>query len=96
MNDDRDVERWEREMKRSLEDWKEPEKARQRKPFQSGPARRGLRVRLAVRMKQLSTDYIFVFESTSISPLQARIEAERAARDDGWLIVGYVIDYEKM
>lgn len=94
---DQELERWKRNLQRSLDDWHEPEKAKQRrKPNQTGKVRKGLRVRLAVREKQRVTDHVFSFDSTSISPLQARIEAQQAAYDAGWDVVAYVIDYEKI
>ncbi|MCG7602100.1 hypothetical protein MHM84_20375 [Halomonas sp. McH1-25] len=69
-----------------------------RKPTKSsvGQTQKGLRVKLAVRKKQISLDEEFIHESRSISRLDAQLEAERAARAAGYPIVGYVIDIESM
>ncbi|WP_104205128.1 hypothetical protein [Billgrantia saliphila] len=53
-------------------------------------------VRLAVRTKQLETDTVFEHRSTSISKLEAQLEAEKAARQAGYPIIGYVIDIQSL
>ncbi len=53
----------------------------------------GLTVTLAVRQGRLKPDETFEHRSLSISKLQARIEAEQAARAKGY-IVGFVVDYQ--
>lgn len=53
----------------------------------------GLTVRLAVRRHRLAPDEELVHTAGTISRLQARLEAERKARDMG-LTPAYVIDYE--
>lgn len=53
----------------------------------------GLTVTLAVREGRLQPDQPFEHQSSSISRLQARIEAEQAARAQGY-IIGYVVDYK--
>ncbi|SDL53084.1 hypothetical protein SAMN05192555_10557 [Franzmannia pantelleriensis] len=53
-------------------------------------------VRLAVRTKQLEMDTAFEYHSTSISKLEAQMEAEKAARKAGYPIVGYVIDIQRL
>lgn len=63
---------------------------RRAKPIERTP---GLVVALAVRTGRLKPDETFEHQSGSISKLQARIEAEQAARARGY-IVGYVIDYK--
>lgn len=65
------------------------------RPFRVGPLPSGLTVHLAVREHPLAPDYRFTYQAATISRLQARIEAERAAREAGWPIIGYVIDYER-
>lgn len=59
----------------------------------SPAASKGLTVILAVRNKELGGDYEFVHDTGSISRLEARLEAERAARAAGWRIIGHVVDY---
>lgn len=71
--------------------------ARKRPP--SVPAsemRTGHIVRLAVRTKQLELDTAFEYHSTSISKLEAQMEAEKAARKAGYPIIGYVIDIQRL
>ncbi len=53
-------------------------------------------VRLAVRTKQLEMDTAFEHHSTSISKLEAQMEAEKAARKAGYPIIGYVIDIQRL
>ncbi|XKE47001.1 hypothetical protein LG302_07675 [Halomonas organivorans] len=53
-------------------------------------------VRLAVRTKQLEMDTAFEYHSTSISKLEAQMEAEKAARKAGYPIIGYVIDIQRI
>lgn len=70
---------------------------RQRPP--SVPAseiRTGHIVKLAVRTKQLELDTAFEYHSTSISKLEAQLEAEKAARKAGYPIIGYVIDIQRL
>ena len=58
------------------------------------PGPKGIKVHLAVRESRLSPDHLFVHQTNSISHLEARIEAERAAKKAGWPIIGYVVDYQ--
>ncbi|PAU77241.1 hypothetical protein [Halomonas salipaludis] len=53
-------------------------------------------VKLAVRTKQLEMDTAFEYHSTSISKLEAQMDAEKAARKAGYPIVGYVIDIQRL
>ncbi|QTP53273.1 hypothetical protein HNO51_00430 [Billgrantia sulfidoxydans] len=53
-------------------------------------------VRLAVRTRKLEVDTVFEHRSTSISKLEAQLEAEKAARKAGYPIVGYVIDIQSL
>lgn len=53
-------------------------------------------VKLAVRTKQLELDSAFEYHSTSISKLEAQMEAEKAAREAGYPIIGYVIDIQRV
>ncbi len=50
-------------------------------------------VRLAVRTRQyLALDVEFVHRSNKLSRLEARLEAEAAARAAGYPVIGYVVD----
>lgn len=53
-------------------------------------------VRLAVRTRKLEADTVFEHRSTSISKLEAQLEAEKAAREAGYPIIGYVIDIQSL
>lgn len=58
--------------------------------------RTGHIVKLAVRTKQLEMDTTFEYHSTSISKLEAQMEAEKAARQAGYPVIGYVIDIQRL
>lgn len=49
-------------------------------------------VKIAVRKRQLSMDYIFEFYSTKLSRLEAQIDAKKAAKEAGYPIFGHVYD----
>ncbi|TFH85200.1 hypothetical protein EQG41_18565 [Billgrantia azerbaijanica] len=53
-------------------------------------------VKLAVRKRQLELDTVFEHRSTSISKLEAQLEAEKAAKKAGYPIIGYVIDIQRL
>ncbi|GHC18925.1 hypothetical protein [Aidingimonas halophila] len=53
-------------------------------------------VQLAVRKKQLEMDTVFEHHSSSISKLEAQVEAEKAARAAGYPIVGHLIDIKRL
>lgn len=91
---------FERAMSRELDAFNEKRKrpySRIRRPRKAAasPGVRGYTVKLAVRMKRLSTDTLFVHESKTISRVEARIEAEKAAYAAGWIIIGYLVSIEK-
>ncbi|MFG6177703.1 hypothetical protein ACGTN6_10695 [Halomonas sp. THAF12] len=58
--------------------------------------RTGHIVKLAVRTKQLEMDTTFEYHSSSISKLEAQMEAEKAARQAGYPVIGYVIDIQRL
>lgn len=62
----------------------------------AGAPKAGLRIRLAVRTKPLEMDSVFEHVSSSISKVEAQLEAEKAAREAGYPIIGYVIDTERL
>ena len=53
-------------------------------------------VKLAVRTKRLELDTIFEHRSSSISRLEAQMEAEEAAKKAGYPIIGYLVDIERL
>ncbi len=57
----------------------------------------GYIIKLAVRKKKLSLlDEVFEYQSPKISELEARIDAEKAAKAAGYPIIGYVQSIEKL
>ncbi|SDI68038.1 hypothetical protein [Billgrantia gudaonensis] len=56
----------------------------------------GHRVKLAVRKRQLDVDTVFEHRSTSISKLEAQLEAEKAAKRAGYPIIGYLVDIQRL
>ncbi|WP_240454251.1 hypothetical protein [Halomonas sp. NO4] len=56
----------------------------------------GHRVKLAVRKRQLDLDTVFEHRSSSISKLEAQLEAEKAAKKAGYPIIGYLIDIQRL
>lgn len=78
----------------------EPDKA-PRKPRREASDAEGYKtghvIRLAVRKKKMSLlDEIFEHRSPKISELEARIDAEKAARAAGYPVVAYVHSIEKL
>ncbi len=53
-------------------------------------------VKLAVRTKRLELDTLFEHRSTSISRLEAQMEAEEAAKKAGYPIIGHLVDIERL
>lgn len=62
----------------------------------AGAPKTGHRVKLAVRTKPLEMDTEFEHISTSISKIEAQLEAEKAAKKAGYPIIGYVIDTQRL
>jgi len=93
-----DLERFEREMRKSLEAFEG-----ERNPTKLKPPRRrvvvskqtrGVEVTLCVRDRKhsfLDERFVTLVEGT-ISTLEARIEAEKRAKNQGWRHVAYLID----
>lgn len=53
-------------------------------------------VKLGVRRKHIALNEIYTFESSKISRLEARLDAEKAAREAGYPIVGYLYSIERV
>ena len=62
----------------------------------AGAPKTGHRIKLAVRTKPLEMDTEFEHISTSISKLEAQLEAEKAAKNAGYPIIGYVIETQRL
>lgn len=62
----------------------------------AGAPKTGHWVKLAVRTKPLELDSVFEHVSTSISKIEAQLEAEKAARKAGYPIIGYVIETQRL
>lgn len=73
-----------------------PAKARGPGETSADAYRTGHRVRLAVRTRKLEADTVFEHCSTSISKLEAQLEAEKAAKKAGYPIIGHVIDIQSL
>ncbi|WP_445156507.1 hypothetical protein [Halomonas sp. E14] len=73
-----------------------PVKARGPGETSADAYRTGHLVRLAVRTRKLETDTVFEHRSTSISKLEAQLEAEKAAKKAGYPIIGHVIDIKSL
>ncbi|WP_043532004.1 hypothetical protein [Litchfieldella xinjiangensis] len=56
----------------------------------------GYIIKLAVRKKRIALDDIFEYQSSKISKFEAMLDAERAARDAGYPIIGHVHSVEKL
>ncbi len=70
------------------------DKTQRNKP--AGAPRTGHLVKLAVRTKQLEMDTVFEHVSSSISKIEAQLEAEKAARKAGYPIIGYVVETRRL
>lgn len=90
----KDKEQIEKNLQRRLREFTNPE-SKVKPPSPNETAKQGLTAKLAVRKKRISLDTLFVYESDSISELQARIEAERQAKKEGWKIIGYLVSIER-
>ncbi|MDT8878753.1 hypothetical protein RSO68_04665 [Halomonas saccharevitans] len=62
----------------------------------AGAPKTGHLVKLAVRTKPLEMDTVFEHASTSISKIEAQLEAEKAAKKAGYPIIGYVIETQRL
>lgn len=86
-----DLQRFQKRMEQELDQFLNPEKKPPKRPQVAAPDR-GFQVQLIVRSGPLKPDTLFIHDSESISRFEAKMEAEKAARDQGWAIVGRVHD----
>ncbi|GEK48551.1 hypothetical protein PRZ61_02770 [Halomonas pacifica] len=93
-----DLNDFEESIRREIDAFTQPKKTPAPKPSKPAASghRVGYRVKLAVRPRQLALDEVFEYESSSISKLEAQLEAEKAARRAGYPIIGYLIDIERL
>lgn len=87
-----DMDAFERAAKQRIEEFLDPTLKQQRPNTRIARPSPGFTVTLAVRMKRLALDELFIHPSQSISRMEAKLEAIQAARKAGWLIVGYVVN----
>lgn len=87
-----DMEAFEKAAQQRIEEFCNPSLKKKRPNIRTPRPDQGFTVTLAVRLKRLAMDELFIFKSKSISRLEAKIEAEQAARQAGYPIVGYVVD----
>lgn len=62
----------------------------------AGAPKTGHLIKLAVRTKPMEMDTVFEHVSTSISKIEAQLEAEKAAKKAGYPIIGYVIETQRL
>ncbi|MWJ27888.1 hypothetical protein LG290_14950 [Halomonas sediminis] len=97
---------FETNMKREIDSFMNPDQRRQSTPprssapsqeRQSGKGyKTGHLVKLAVRTKRLALDTVFEHQSSSISRLEAQMEAEKAAKKAGYPIIGHLVDIQRL
>ncbi|MDR5866134.1 hypothetical protein [Halomonas koreensis] len=105
----RELDAFEQTMHQEIDNFLKAEPGSAKRPARPEPAaekstarpsasevRTGHIVKLAVRTKQLEMDTAFEHRSSSISKLEAQLEAEKAARQAGYPIIGHVIDIQRL
>ena len=91
-----DLQRFERSMLDEIQAFHEGKPwAPSRKAPEAAVNTQEIVVRVAVRTKRLAPDMEFVHYSSKLSELEAKIDAEKAARKAGYPIIGYVVDIER-
>lgn len=85
-----DLEQFQKSMERELSRFMAPVGEKEKPRAMPSPPPAGTQVQLVVREGRLKPDILFVHDSSKISRLEATIEAERAAREAGWPIIGRV------
>lgn len=93
-----EAKRFEEGLKRHLDHFNTPEEYRKPTRPAAGPSPTvgGYQVQLIVRESRMSMDVVFIHESSKLSVLEAQIDAEKAARDAGWPIIGRLHDIVKI
>lgn len=97
--DNLDLERFERKLKKDLNTYEEKKAGTYRpvKKVEIDHIDKGFRVTLVVREKRMSLlDEHFTVVIPTISRLEAVIEAEKKARLQGWPVIAYVYEVERL
>lgn len=103
---------FEQKMRREIDDFLTPKKKSEEQKAHKPAANRaakpkpvsrpatsyktGYLIKLAVRTKPLELDTVFEHRSSSISKLEAQLEAEKAARQAGFPIIGHLIEVQRL
>lgn len=85
-------EEFERAVARQLRQFQRGPRERPAKRVEADHRRKGITVRLAVRERHLGPEMEMTVHVPTLSRLEARIEAERRARNLGWT-PAFVIDF---
>lgn len=85
-----DLPRWAQLLQQERDNFLDPSPAPKRRRPVACPANERLKVELIVRQGRLAPDTLFTHTSRSVSRLEARLEAEKAARAAGWPVIGRV------
>lgn len=95
---DKELALFEKRMARDLESFREHGRVvKKKRPEAQVPHSRGIEVNLCVRKKKYSfLDEEFVTVVNTISELEARLVAERRAREEGWPVIAYVRDMREI
>lgn len=88
------LQQFERHARQRLEEYLKPELKQQRRNPRIDRPNQGVTVILAVRQPGSLQDIRFTHQAKTISRLEARLEAEKAARIAGYPVIGYVVDYQ--
>lgn len=88
-----DLTQFERQARQRLEEFLDPSLKKARPNVRISRPQEGLTVTLAVRKHGDILDERFIHPTETISRCQAKLEAEKAAREAGWPIVAFVVDY---
>lgn len=92
-----DLDEFRRAAEKRLKEYEDRKQGKRvKKPLPAVSHLIGHEIRLAVREKKISQDYEYVYISNKASVLEAKIEAEKSAHNDGWPIVSYIIDITPM
>lgn len=92
-----EVDEFERNIRKHLDRFQSPEKVKPPTPTASPTAFRGYDMVLAVRTsEQAIAEHAFPYRSDKLSEFEARLEAEKAARDAGWHYVAFYVSIERI
>ena len=81
---------------KNASDNKKIKPARSKKPWKPSEGEVKHIITLLVRKKKIAADEFFTYHSTKLSRLDARYEAEKAARDAGYPEIAYIQDWKTL